>query len=488
MTRKITVRPVNYSYDELIARAFISPDQSNIDHVRSVMQSSVETLIKYLSSANEKPLLPSDLSYTFDFPLLNDHPKTVSEIQNSLELLLSQSMNANSPYYVGHMDSMPTLFSIVGDMIASGINNNMFCLELSPFLTQLEYQIAKEFCTLFGYGSGAGGIVLGGGTLANLQALIVARNNALGSATGKLASVDKELVIFCSAMAHVSVKKSAMIMGMGVDNVIAIPVDFEGHMDISLLENAVRDAIQAGKLPMAVVATAGTTVSGNIDPIAPIAKLCVAHDIWLHVDAIWGGGLIVSERHKHKLCGIEMANSITFNPQKWMMVAKTCSLVLFKDFQNFDNHFRIKKDYVRENDIAVDLSELSVPGTKRADVLKLWLSIQSMGIRGYESYVDHTMEIAGHFAQHVEARPTLKMAYPMETAMTCIRSEPMGDESNHDVWNADLQGYLLSKRNTFMSLPTFNGRKSLRVILLNPFLTKDVIDNIFEYIDEFTSE
>lgn len=475
-------------YNELISKAFVNPSGSNKEEVQATIQLFMDELLSHLSNAEEKPLLPSTLSYAFEKNVINKIALDRPDILKSVKEIFDHSMNPYSPYYIGHMDSMPTVYSFLGDLIASVINNNMFSLEMSPFLTHLEYKVVGEFCKLFGYDDRAGGIILGGGSLANLQALIVARNHALDDAHGDIKSNDKNLVILCSAMAHVSIKKSAMIMGVGSENVISIPVDVSGHLAINKLQTAILKAGENNQLVMAIVATAGTTVTGNIDSITSIAKLANKHSIWLHVDAIWGGGLILSKKYKERLEGINLADSITFNPQKWMMVAKTCSLVLYKNNSRFEEYFRIKKDYVRENDIAIDLSELGIAGTKRPDVLKLWLSIQSMGLNGYELYIDHTMKMIEYFEKCASEYEYLRIAYPSETAMICMRSEPEQVPNNKwNNWNANLQDHLLKEQNTFVSLPKLDDENWLRIVLLNPFLNEEVIDNIFVFIDQFHS-
>lgn len=472
--------------DEVRARCFIAPDGSNRPAVEETFRALTADLLDQLCASERRPLLPESLRYEFTRDLIQEAPKSLEEIRASVRELIAHSMNPYHPRYIGHMDSMPTLLSVIGDMLASALNNNLFSVEMAPFLTHLEYRLAKELCTLFGLPETAGGMVLSGGSLANLQALTVARNHALGDNRGCLRRADRDLVILCSEHAHVSIQKSAMVMGMGLDGVIQVRADADGRMRVDDLRRKIAEARQGGLEPCAVVATAGTTVTGNIDPLEPIAEVARAEGIWLHADAIWGGGLIFSERKHDLLRGIESADSVTFNAQKWMTVAKTCSLVLFRDNDDLERYFRIRKTYVREHDIVTDLSETGITGTKRAEVLKLWLSIESLGRSGYAAYVDHTLDLAEHFAGCVRERPYLKLAAEPETAVICFRGEPPGlDPALYDDWNSGLQAFLLENRHAFFSLPTFRGGKWQRVILLNPFLTREGIDDVFTAIDAY---
>lgn len=396
-------------------------------------------------------------------------------------------MNSFNPRFMGHMDSMPTVYSVLGDLLASGMNNNLFALEMSPVLTRMEYQLVRESCDLFGLPAGSGGVLLDGGSLANLQVLTVARNAALGAADGDLSRSSEQLVLLCSADAHVSLDKAAMILGIGRPQVHRVATDGDGRMDPEQLESAILRCRAKGQRPFAIVTTAGTTITGNVDPIESIDEVARRHGIWHHVDAIWGGGLVFADTpHRDLLRGIGDADSITFNPQKWMMIAKTCSFALFRRNEDLERYFRIEKSYVRPQDEVVDLSETGIVGTKRATCLKLFLSLLGLGISGYRRFVRHTLQLTDHFRLRASSRPYLELATRPQTAVVCMRGAPRGESGEAtDRWNADLQSFLLEKKNTFFSLPTYRQTKWLRIILLNPYLTHDLVDEIFQAIDEY---
>ncbi len=473
-------------FDRVKLKSFIAPDGSNRDYAQECFRKIVSQLLDKLCTSEKRPLLPQNLGYQFGQDIILEEPQRLDKILGKISELIDNSMNPYHPKYAGHMDSMPTLFSILGEMLASALNNNLFSLEMSPFLTQLEYKLVKEFCALFGLPENSGGVILSGGSLTNLQALVVARNFCLKNNNGAIGKT--QFVIFCSEHAHVSIQKAAMVMGIGADHVTKISADANGHLDVDDLRVKIKRAVHNRWKPMAIVATAGTTVTGNIDPIDQIAKVAMEFNIWLHVDAIWGGGLIFSSHKRGLLRGIELANSITFNPQKWMAVAKTCSLLMFRDNSYLEDYFRIRKTYVKEHNIVTDLSETGISGTKRGDVLKLWLSIESMGMTGYRYYIDHTLSLTSFFVEKVKRKSYLKLATEPETAVICMRGEPDHLEPKlFDKWNEGLQDFLLKRRNTFFSLPKYKGENWQRVILLNPFLTRNHIDEIFTAIDGYHS-
>ncbi len=472
--------------DNDILNQFLSPQKSNRAEAETLIKKVTNKLLDFLSNASEKPTNPT-LKYldTVHFKI-PEFSQTHNEIQKNLQELYDLSMNPANPKYIGHMDSMPTLWSVIGDFIASALNNNVLSLEMSPFITQLEYSLTKQFASLFALPETAGGVMLSGGTLSNLQALLVARNTKLNIKNGNIFSLKKEPVIFTSEHSHSSIQKIGMMIGIGIDNVIKIKTDINSKLDINDLEVQINAQIKIGKNPFAIVATAGTTVSGNVDPLIDVSKIARKFDLWLHIDAIYGGAVIFSEKYKHIIIGVEQADSISFNPQKWMYVAKTCSMVLFKDFNKMVENFRISSPYMKEQNTYINLGEINVQGTKYAEVIKLWLSLQSLGKNGYGKLIDYSFYLAEEFEKEIFKRPYLKMTSKPEMNILCFRGEPKNIKAkNFDKWNENLQQYLLLQTDFFLSLPKYKNGVWLRTVLLNPFLTIEHIKTLFLNIDNY---
>ena len=227
-------------------------------------------------------------------------------------------------------------------------------------------------------------------------------------------------------------------------------------------------------------------------PIPEIAQVAQAHDLWLHVDAAYGGAVVFSERYRHQLQGIEQADSVTFNPQKWLYVAKTCASILFKDFQILQHHFRVAAPYmgdnIGDNDALLNLGEFTVQGTRHADILKLWLSLQHIGKAGYSHIIDHNYALAEYFTTQVQQRSFLTLAGQPQMNIICFRGTPFQlSQERWDAWNQALQQYLLTEGHTFLSLPTYRGQRWLKAVLLNPYTTTEHLDNLFHGIDGFAS-
>ena len=472
--------------DDNILNQFISPNGSNRQLVEQTIQKVTTQLLDFLTNASNKPTNPSFQNFDTKHFQIPDISQTETEIKESLQEFYDLSMNPANPKYIGHMDSMPTLWAIIGDYVASALNNNLLSLEMSPVITQLEYSMTKQFTTLFVLPNSAGGVMLSGGTLSNLQALLVARNTKLNIKNGNIFSIKKEPVIFTSEHSHDSIQKIGMMIGIGTENVLKVKTDENSKIDISDLESQIKEQIKLGKQPFAIVATAGTTVSGNIDPLNEISVIAKKHDLWLHIDAIYGGAVIFSETYKHLINGIEKANSISYNPQKWMYVAKTCSMVLFRDFDKMVENFRIPAPYMKDQNSYINLGEISVQGTKYAEVVKLWLSLLSLGKNGYEQLIDYSFDLTKKFIEEVSKRNYLKLVSSPEMNLICFRGEPTNlNASELDSWNEKLQSYLVKETDFFLSLPKYKNSLWLRTVLLNPFLTHKHIENLFEHIDKF---
>ena len=472
--------------NEEVLKKFISPDDSNRALTQETISNLTGQILDFLNDASKSPSYPEFIHFNDQYFKIPALPTEDARISGNVKEILEHSMNAANPKYMGHMDSIPTLWSILGDYLASAINNNLLSLEMSPFLTQMEYSLTKQFSNFFGLPDSSGGVLLSGGTLSNLQALVVARNEVLNLTNGNCFSLQKEPVILASEHSHASLQKIAMLIGIGRENVIKVKTIQNSKIDAADLESQIINLLRSGKQPFAIVATAGTTVSGNIDPIEDVSYIAKKYDLWLHIDAIYGGAVIFSERHKHLLNGIEHANSISFNPQKWLYVAKTCSMVLFRDFQKMIKNFQVTAPYMKEQSDYINLGEISIQGSKYAEVLKLWLSLMSLGKQGYGQLIDYSFELTKAFIEELSKRTYLKLSSQPELNIVCFRGEPDNiNTKEYDTWNEHLQVYLLKNAGYFISLPKYKNNTWLRVVLLNPFLKKEQIKVLFEHIDTF---
>jgi glutamate/tyrosine decarboxylase-like PLP-dependent enzyme len=469
---------------ELPDDAFVDPTGDNADAVGDLARAVVDRLYAQLSSAADRSPLPADP--TVPAAEIPDSSRALDSLLDDVDAVVEGSMNPAHPGYIGHMDTVPTTVSALGDLVAAAINNNMLSVEMSPVLSELEVQLTAAIADEFGLGPNAGGVLTSGGSLANLQAIAVARNRAFDVHGSGLASADGPPVLFASEAAHTSLQKAAMLLGLGTEAVVPVETDGRSRMRPDALESAISEAERAGRAPFCVVATAGTTTTGSVDPLPEIAEIAAARDLWFHVDAAYGGALVFAEGSRDRLAGVADADSITFNPQKWCYVAKTCSMALFADRDALESDFRVGAPYVRGEDATPNLGELSVQGTRHADVLKLWLTLQYLGRDGLTQLVDEGLRLTDVAYERITENDALELAAEPDTNLLCFRAAPAWCPSaDLDDLNDRLQRALLEDHDVFVSLPTYRGDRWLRVVLLNPYTDEATVDRLMAGIETF---
>ncbi|MEP5611307.1 MAG: aminotransferase class V-fold PLP-dependent enzyme [Cyclobacteriaceae bacterium] len=451
---------------------FVSPYGENREFVKQVMDRIAALIIRHFAHSCKRSPLPAYGEVGRNFFEFPREANSVESVLSDLEMVFEKSMNHVTPNYMGHMDSMPTLMSIVGEAAVAAINNNMLGVEMSPVFTRMEREVLSDFSTLFGLGSQGGGIMTSGGSLANLQAMIVARNKMLESKDGDVTNAPARPIFFASELAHTSIEKAMMIMGLGKKSLEKIPVDSQGKMLVNNLEQSITQKIKLGSKPICVIATMGTTTTGSMDRIEEIAAVCRKHKLWLHADAIYGGAAILSNKHKHRLAGIELADSIAFNPQKWMLIAKTCSLLMLKKFDEHISYFKIPMPYTSSGEGIYNLGEISIQGSRSAEVLKLWLSLKHLGRKNYEELIDRSYEFTSLFEACIDDLDFLEKYATPETNNILFRVR----EIDSGTKTVELKQAMLEEYNTYFGLQMVQNKKWLKFMPLNPFINKPLIE------------
>ena len=473
---------------DILKMAFVDPYGKNLKDVKDYIYKIIDELLNKVSNAEKFPPLPKKIK-NFDQFNLNDLPITESQIFKQIKIIINNSMNASNPYYLGHMDSLPTTMSIIGDIICSTINNNMLSKETAPILTEIEKKVTKNLANKFNLGQNSGGIMLAGGSLSNIQALALARNRILGSFEKGLTGLKRKPYIFASKESHTSIQKAAMVLGLGTNSVVPIQTNVDGEMKISDLDKSIRQKINEKGFPFCIVATAGTTINGSIDNLNEVSKIADKYKLWMHTDAVYGGALTFSHKFKNKLNGIENSDSISFNPQKWLYITKTCSMLLLKNKKYLYSDFFTPLPYVMKNKEEYDGGEITLQGTRYPDILKLWLSLQHLGNFSYSEIIEKSFKYTNLFKKKLLEINNIKIACEPQMNIICFRYGIRDKNINeNDIINLDLQKFLLDKHNIFFSIVEYNNFKWLRAVLLNPFFNSRHIKKICLKISEFTKD
>ncbi|MBM5815465.1 MAG: aspartate aminotransferase family protein [Cyanobacteria bacterium K_Offshore_surface_m2_239] len=424
--------------------------------LEEVLHQAATLLCRWMGRASSHPPLPGLSVLPAVEPEREGLPP--DRLLADLQLVMEGAYQPAHPGALAHLDPPPLTASVVADMIAAGLNNNLLADELSPSLRRLERSLCGLIAQRLGLPAGAGGVPASGGSLSNLMALVTAREQRCPGA-------GPEAVVLASADAHVSLDKAVRVMGLPPPALHRLPVDDDGRMDIEALEGQVTRLRRQGTPIIAVVATAGTTVRGAVDPLLPVARLCRAHDLWLHVDAAIGGAFALVPRHRSRLAGLGAADSITFNPQKVIGITKTSSLLLVADPSTLQATFATGLPYMEPSWEGGHGGEEGLQGTRPAEILKLWLGLRQLGWDG----VDHLLEGALRRRRQLvallapDARLLLR-AGPLH--LLAFRPRDLDPEACAR-WSQLTRQRLLEHR-LMLSRPCYQGHHHLKAVLGNP--------------------
>ncbi|WP_438764737.1 pyridoxal phosphate-dependent decarboxylase family protein [Kushneria sp. TE3] len=424
---------------------------------------------------------PGELQPEFD---AIDLDRPLADIDAGLEeiqrLYLDHAVHFHAPGYVAHLNCPITLPSILAEAIAAPLNTAVETWDQSAGATLIEQKLIDWTTARIGLGEGADGVFTSGGTQSNLMALMIARDVACAELPGHagnrhhgLPPDARRLRILASEVSHFSVQKAAALLGLGYDAVIPVPCDANRRMDLNALRMHLNDCRHDGLLPFAVVATAGTTDFGSIDPIAGIAALCQSHGLWLHVDAAYGGGLLLSPRYRHWLAGIEQANSVSIDYHKTFFQPVSCSACLVRDRRQL-GHVTYHADYLNPRDQAdqgtPDLVNKSLQTTRRFDALKLWLTLRTLGADTLGGYLDDVIALTHQTWRLLHERDGISVLMAPALSTLVFRYCPTGisDDATIEAANHHIR-YTLSRRGEGVVAGTrVGGRFYLKFTLLNP--------------------
>ncbi len=435
---------------------------------------------------------PADLEKLFDEPL----PETGQPFEDILERFTREiaphAMGVPSPRYFGQFNPTPLPIGVWADALSSTLNQNAGAWRNGPTSAMIEARLMRWLCDLLDYGSKSFGTLASGGSEANLIALKCARDSVHARIIHQgVRSASADLTIYASEQCHYSIEKSADILGLGRENLRKIPTDEGFHIIPEALRSEIERDRKAGLIPACVVGVAGTTSTGVIDRLEELAAIARENNCWFHVDAAYGGALAFSEKHKHKLRGIELADSITFDPHKWMFVPFACGAVLVRDGGSvLRQAFDISPEYLSEDrggtDVEFDFFRYGQMGTRRFNSLKLWMALKFMGRRGYGEVIERQIDLTKHLARRIDALNDFERLGEVETAVCCFKFLP---ESAREVVGEDqdrlqqrLQQRIERSGEAWITTTVLHGHRAMRVNI-NSFLTEQRhVDDLVELI------
>ena len=413
------------------------------------------------------------------------------EILAGVAGVISESVAVNHPNTAAHLHCPPLIPALAAEVVISALNQSMDSFDQAPAATVLEENLIHWLCGEVGLGVDAGGIFTSGGTQSNYMALLLARDACLEklfhctAQTSGLPPESRKLRVLCSDVAHFTVEKSTAQLGLGTQAVIRVATDEAFRMRADALRSVLADLQKQGLIPMAIVATAGTTDFGSVDPLPEIGSLARSSGAWFHVDAAYGSALLFSSRHRRQLRGIEAADSVSMDFHKLFWQPISCAAVLLRDISQF-RYLRLHADYLNpelHEQLGIpNLVTRSLATTRRFDALKIWVSVRALGRKKLGEMIEATIELAAQAADFIQKNRRLELI--CEPSLSCVvfRYRPANPEINSDSFNAGLRQQLFEQGLAVIGHTIVRGRQCLKLTCMNPTVSKEEIEALLRIV------
>ncbi|KAL8874453.1 MAG: hypothetical protein Q9174_000198 [Haloplaca sp. 1 TL-2023] len=422
-----------------------------------------------------------------------------------VQKVLQYSVNTWDQGFMSNLYASTDAPGIASELILSVLNTNLHVYEVSPALTIIEKATGRALASLFGFnGPHAGGISVQGGSSSNITSIVIARNT-LYPESKTSGTQAHSFILFTSAHGHYSIRESAQILGFGSEAVWSVATDSSGRMDPSALDSLISKAKGQGKTPLYVNATAGTTVLGSYDPIRPISKVCRDHNLWLHVDASWGGPVIFSPElaGQNRLDGSHLADSIAINPHWMMGVSLTCSFLLGADLRQFHGSntssatslFHGADDHDDDNsgnqpNEMYDLADLTLQNGRKGDALKLYLSWTYHGSEGYRRQIERAFDTAEYLSGLVAKTEHLRLVSenPPPCLQVCFHyargGEPKEDGRENTKVTKDVVGGLVRRGFMVDYADLGDGKGAFFRVVVNRDTKRETVNGLVDALVE----
>ncbi len=528
---------------QALLRTFIRPENDAakatlLKYMEQILFGLHDFLKRHVGITEERSLKELADKYKDTSISSNPEKKLADVITDLIKDTVPHAVNVASPYFIGHMTSAIPFFMVHLKTIVAALNQNVVKLETSKVVSIIEKQVLAKIHRLIYKKDDAFydrhvqntrttlGTFVEGGTTANLTALWVARNarfkpknNFSGiERDGITAAYEaygvKRSVILVSKRGHYSLRKAGGVLGIGNRNIIPVDVDAYSRIDVKKLETIIKNLKQKGDTAIiAVIGIAGTTETGTVDPLRAVGEVCLENRIHYHVDAAWGGPVLMSEKYKHLLDGIELADSVTIDGHKQFYMPMSCGMIYFKEPEVM-NQIAYHANYVNRPG-SVDLGIKSLAGTREANSLILDSALKIMGSKGYALLLEHGIEIARAFAETINQREHFQLITAPELNILTYRFCPeyfqkallLGDPESIKVTNKKLnainrtiQRIQREAGKSFVSRTTLNftgepdaGIIVFRCCLMNPLTDMNILNKILDeqesiYFSRFTPD
>jgi L-2,4-diaminobutyrate decarboxylase len=431
--------------------------------------------------------------FNLDFHIKNGK-MSAKDLSQFVEKYLSSTTKLHHPSYLAHQVAPPHYAGALGAMIDGFTNNAMAIYEMGPAAAAIEYFLINWFLkkinwkpsplTLEGEQKGhdfGGGILTHGGSIANLTAMIAARNRVAPDAWDN--GNPPDLALLAPSGCHYSIARAASIIGIGKKSIYHLQVDKNGAVIPDKLQ-AVYDQLKSdGKRPIALTANACSTAVGIYDPLDEIGGFCKERSLWFHVDGAHGASALLSKKYKHLLMGIEKADSVTWDAHKLMQVPTLCAALLFRDHNSIDTAFKQEASYLfhEKEQPGFDFIQRTIECTKAGLGLKLFMVLAALGEQGLSDYIEDRVELTFKAYEYINNLSGFTCAVKPESNILCFRM------NGKDELQIKIRDQLIAKGDFYLSTTSFNNVRYLRIVIMSPETTFKEIKNLIQTIENLQS-
>jgi glutamate/tyrosine decarboxylase-like PLP-dependent enzyme len=407
-------------------------------------------------------------------------------LERATRLLFENSLFNGHPRFMGYLTSSPAPIGMLGELLSAALNSNVRTPVLSPAATEVEEQTVRWLAQFIGYPADAGGILVSGGGMANLVCLHAARVAATGSDVreGGIAASTRRLRVYATHETHVWLQKAVDVLGLGAGAIRWIPTGDGFRMDVSALRDQLAADRDAGDVPIAVVAAAGTVSTGAVDPLGEIAATCRELGVWFHVDGAYGAFAAAVPGAPEDLRMLGEADSLVVDPHKWLYAPIEAGCVLVRDARRLRDAFASDAPYYQSDPATLEYGHLGVQNTRGFRALKIWLALQHVGAAGYRRMIGDDIQLSRDMAAAIERERELELLSQGLSIVTFRFVPPSlrGRDAELDSLNRQILDRVQQGGEAFLSHAVLNGRFVLRACIVNFHTERKDIDAVVETV------
>ena len=454
------------------------------DEMRRLGYAAVDALVAATTDWSMPPIRRAtreEMRELFDAPPPEEGIGAADALERLLGDVVPNIARLDHPRYFAFIPCSGTWPGAIGDFVASALSLYATSWLEGAGPTQLELTVLDWFKEWIGYPSDADGQLTSGGSTANLQALACARETRAGA-------MRDDLIVYVSDQAHSSIARAARVLGFTPSQVRVLPTDRDLRLRPEILASAIDADARRGLTPLLASVSAGATNTGAVDPLRDLAETCRKREVWLHVDAAYGGFAALVERGRELLGGIELADSVTLDPHKLLYQSYECGGLLVREPGALRSAFEIVPPYLRDTrglEAEVNLGDHGIQLSRTSRAFKVWLSIQTFGLGAFRQAIDRSFDLAEHAARRIRQSDEPELVAPPSLGLVCFRRRPPGvdDEVELAELNAGLVAALEASGDGFVSSTRLRGRYAIRLCPMNHVTQQADVDCALDFLE-----